>query len=373
MLPFHLTFDPAARGIGVVDEGRGFARWVRDEAAAVRRARRVRRRRLRRRAGRDAAAGPQRGVDRGGGAVRRLAARRARLRARRAARRRCWSSRSSGSGRSGRRPPQRLVWLLAAGGVACVLGPELLYVRDEFDGSALYRMNTVFKLGYQAWLLLGLAGIGALAWWRRVAAAPRRALGLRGARGRGGRRRRGLPGGRHVRAQGRLRPRADARRPRLAARPGARRRRRDRVAQRPRAGGRGRARGGRPGLLRLRPRADLDVHRPAVRAGLGGPRAPVGPCGRRPGGGDRRRRSRSPTTAAAQAVLERHGVRYVVVGPLERTDYGDAGVAKWDQLGERVFDADGTTVWEIAPPPRRPGARRATPACRPSGSTARAR
>ena len=31
MLPFHLTFDPAARGIGVVDEGRGFARWVRDE------------------------------------------------------------------------------------------------------------------------------------------------------------------------------------------------------------------------------------------------------------------------------------------------------------------------------------------------------
>ena len=59
----------------------------------------------------------------------------------------------------------------------------------------------------------------------------------------------------------------------------------------------------------------------------------------------------STTTAAAQPVLDRHRVRYVVVGPLERTDYGDAGVAKWDRLGERVFDADGTIVWELVPPP----------------------
>ena len=31
MLPFHLSFDPSARGIGVVQEGRGFAGWLRDE------------------------------------------------------------------------------------------------------------------------------------------------------------------------------------------------------------------------------------------------------------------------------------------------------------------------------------------------------
>ena len=31
VLPFHLTFDPSARGIGVVQEGRGFAGWLRDE------------------------------------------------------------------------------------------------------------------------------------------------------------------------------------------------------------------------------------------------------------------------------------------------------------------------------------------------------
>ena len=30
-----------------------------------------------------------------------------------------------------------------------MLVPELVYVRDAFDGGGLYRMNTVFKLGYQ--------------------------------------------------------------------------------------------------------------------------------------------------------------------------------------------------------------------------------
>ena len=46
-------------------------------------------------------------------------------------------------------------------------------------------------------------------------------------------------------------------------------------------------------------------------------------------------------------LLERYGVRYVVVGPLERTEYGEAAVATFDDLGRRVFDADGTIVWEL--------------------------
>ncbi len=56
---------------------------------------------------------------------------------------------------------------------------------------------------------------------------------------------------------------------------------------------------------------------------------------------------RAPTADEARPLLDRYGVRYVVVGPLERTTYGDAGVAKWDDLGRRVFDKDGTTIWEL--------------------------
>ena len=44
--------------------------------------------------------------------------------------------------------------------------------QGRFDGSALFRMNTVFKAGYQAFLLLGLAAGCALPWAARLAAAP---------------------------------------------------------------------------------------------------------------------------------------------------------------------------------------------------------
>ena len=69
--------------------------------------------------------------------------------------------------------PERFFWLLVAGGVACLLAPELVYVRDEFDNSDLFRMNTVFKLGYQAFVLLAIAAACALPWAGRW--LPRRA------------------------------------------------------------------------------------------------------------------------------------------------------------------------------------------------------
>jgi YYY domain-containing protein len=46
---------------------------------------------------------------------------------------------------------------LAAMGILLLYGAELFFVRDVFFGS-IPRLNTFFKLGYQAWLLLALAG-----------------------------------------------------------------------------------------------------------------------------------------------------------------------------------------------------------------------
>jgi uncharacterized membrane protein len=53
---------------------------------------------------------------------------------------------------------------------------------------------------------------------------------------------------------------------------------------------------------------------------------------------------------AATELLAFYGVDYVVVGPIERTDYGDGGLRKWDALGRRVVDRDGTTVWAVNRP-----------------------
>ncbi len=64
------------------------------------------------------------------------------------------------------RPPMGRVFALAltALGLLLVMGPELLYVDDSFGGAS-ERMNTVFKLYYAGWLLLGVAAGFSVYYW----------------------------------------------------------------------------------------------------------------------------------------------------------------------------------------------------------------
>ncbi len=75
-----------------------------------------------------------------------------------------------------RRPNQWLVFalLLAAAGFYLLAGAELFHIADQFGN----RMNTVFKVYYQAWLLLGIAGaVGS--YYIVAAPLPRRRPDLR--------------------------------------------------------------------------------------------------------------------------------------------------------------------------------------------------
>ena len=244
-------------------------------------------------------------------------------------------------------PPERFFWLLIAGGVACVLLPELVYVRDEFRGGPEYRMNTVFKLGYQAYLLLAVAAGVALPWAGRW--LPRRAWG-------------GWAAACAVLLLlGLVYPYA------------GNYARRDRFTRAPTLDGLGWLREGAPGdvaaIAWLRANAPDDAvvleavgpdysafgharistftGRPAVMGWQGHELQ----WGHDPAGREQDVRTLYTTTDEAEAgrLLARYRVAFVVAGPIERTDYGEAGLAKFDLLGARVLDRQGTTLWRLSP------------------------
>jgi YYY domain-containing protein len=241
--------------------------------------------------------------------------------------------------------PERFVWILAAGAAVLLLAPELVYVRDAFDHTSLYRMNTVFKLGYQAYLLLAVAAACAIPWaaawlprlgwqvWTGVTALLL-AMGLvfpyAGSWARTG----GFHASPSLDGLGWLRVSAPGDPPAIdwlrAHTPGS-----AVVLESfgPDYSAFGHARistfSGRATVLGWAGHELQWEHDPGSRAA------------------DVKTLYTTTDLPTARRLLARYGVDYVVVGPLERTDYGSAGLAKWDVLGRRVFDRAGTTIWRV--------------------------
>jgi len=68
--------------------------------------------------------------------------------------------------------PSAVPLLLIAAAFYLIMGVELFHLNDFFTG-AYSRMNTVFKLYYQAWIFLALAGAYGLYWWLSRAISKR--------------------------------------------------------------------------------------------------------------------------------------------------------------------------------------------------------
>ena len=67
--------------------------------------------------------------------------------------------------RHGNDPVSAFPLILVAIAAYLLAGAELFHINDTFSG-AYRRMNTVFKVYYQSWLLLGLAGVYGLYYWQ---------------------------------------------------------------------------------------------------------------------------------------------------------------------------------------------------------------
>jgi YYY domain-containing protein len=241
--------------------------------------------------------------------------------------------------------PERFFWLLVTSGLALLAVGDFVYIRDAFDGTASFRFNTVFKAGYQAWFLLAIAAGCGVLWARRWLRRPvlrAWAVGLVV-----------LVGllaiypvaGSYARTNAFSKePTLDGDRWLAEAWPG------DAVAI---SWLRSHVRGAPTILEAFGPDFSPDGHAristytglPTV-IGWAGHEVQWGhDPGSRPD--DVRLLYSTLNLERARRLLVRYGVRYVVVGSLERAEYPAAGLAKFDRLGDRVVEADGTVVFEI--------------------------
>ncbi|MET0512884.1 MAG: DUF2298 domain-containing protein [Thermoleophilaceae bacterium] len=241
--------------------------------------------------------------------------------------------------------PERFFWLLVALGMSLVAVGEFAYIRDDFAGTASYRFNTVFKAGYQAWFLLAIAAGCCVVWaggwlrrpmlraWTTGIAVLVALLAV-------------YPvAGSYARTNGfSAEPTLDGDRWLAASQPGD-------------AGAirwlRSNVRGVPAILEAFGPDFSQDGHAristftglPAVLGWAGHELQWGHDPGSRPD--DVRLAYSTLDLGVARRLLARYDVRYVVVGSLERAQYPSAGLAKFDRLGRRVYESDGTIVYEL--------------------------
>jgi uncharacterized membrane protein len=54
----------------------------------------------------------------------------------------------------------------------------------------------------------------------------------------------------------------------------------------------------------------------------------------------------TPDIRQAQALLDKYGITYVIVGALERERYSPAGLKKFEQFMDVAFQQDDTTIYQ---------------------------
>lgn len=240
---------------------------------------------------------------------------------------------------------ERLWWLLIGVAVGLATIGEVVYIRDAFDHTADYRMNTIFKFGYQAWFLLSVAGGCAVFWSRRWLRADTRPFWY------------GVMGllvlaagvypvaGTYAReAAFRSPPSLDGMRWLAEQAPG------DAAAIHwLQANVRGA-----PTILEAvgvqydpngHARVSTYTGMPTVVGWPGHEGEWAHDVGSRPD--DVKTIYSTTDLALARSLLQRYNVRYVFVGSLEQKDYPAAGLAKFAQLGAPVFSQDGTVIYAV--------------------------
>ena len=231
-------------------------------------------------------------------------------------------------------------------GVALAGIGEFVYIRDSFDGTSSFRFNTVFKAGYQAWILLAVAA-GCIVVWNRAR--------LRGWTGRFWRA--GLTClvaiafvypivASYSRSGGfRGRPTLDGMAWLERAAPG------DAAAI-----DWLRARAPRSATVLETVGPDFDPAGSARVSTFTGLPTVIGWVGHEIQWGDKPgSRAADVATiygtnnlARARTLLQRYDVRFVFVGSLERRNYPAAALAKFGRLGTKVFSRQGTSVYRLS-------------------------